>query len=297
MRAEFDGVTVFAPAKINLYLHLIGRRPDGYHLVDSLVAFADIGDRLTARSANALSLAVTGPEAQSLAGERDNLVLRAARLLADHAGISAGAALLLEKNLPVAAGIGGGSADAAAALRVLRDLWRLALDDTALAWLGERLGADVPVCLYRRAAWLAGIGDRIGFAPDLPAAGILLVNPRRPLATRAVFNARRGPFGGKATRFAAMPLGATALAQALASLRNDLTEAAVELVPEIGEILAVLGRLPGALIARMSGSGATCFALFSDRAAAERGRTALTAETPGWWCAAGALIAASCVSR
>lgn len=297
MRAKFDGVTVFAPAKINLCLHLIGRRPDGYHLVDSLVAFADIGDRLTVRPAGTLSLEVIGPEAEGLAGERENLVLRAARLLADHAEIDAGAALLLEKNLPVAAGIGGGSADAAAALRGLRDFWRLAVDDAALARLGERLGADVPVCVYRRAARVAGVGDRMEFAPDLPAAGILLVNPRRPLGTAAVFNARRGAFGGEAMRCATMPRDATALARALAPLRNDLTEAAVELVPEIGEILAMLGRLSGALIARMSGSGATCFALFSDRGAAERGRAELAAEMPGWWCAAGTLIAASRVSR
>ena len=285
--------TVFAPAKINLYLHLIGRRPDGYHLVDSLVAFADIGDRLTVRPASAVSLELIGDEAEGLAAERDNLVLRAARLLADHAGISVGAALLLEKNLPVASGIGGGSADAAAALRALRDLWRVAMDDAALARLGERLGADVPVCVYGRAAWVAGVGDRVEFAPDVPAAGVLLVNPRRPLATGAVFNARRGPFGSTAMRFAPMPRDAAALAQALAPLRNDLTEAAIELVPEIGEILAVLGRLSGALIARMSGSGATCFALFADRAAAERGRDELAVEQPGWWCAAGALIAES----
>ena len=263
--------TVFAPAKINLYLHLIGRRPDGYHLVDSFVAFADIGDRLTVRPAGTVSLEIIGDEAEGLAAERDNLVLHAARLLADHAGISIGAGLLLEKNLPVASGIGGGSADAAAALRALRDLWRIAVDDAALARLGERLGADVPVCVYGRAAWVAGIGDCVEFAPDVPAAGVLLVNPRRPLATGAVFNTRRGPFGSAAMRFAPMPRDAAALAQALASLRNDLTEAAMELIPEIGEILAVLGRNSGALIARTSGSGATCFALFADRAAAERG--------------------------
>jgi 4-diphosphocytidyl-2-C-methyl-D-erythritol kinase len=289
--------TVFAPAKINLYLHLIGRRPDGYHLVDSLVAFADIGDRLTVRPASALSLKVVGHEAEGLAGEPDNLVLRAARLLAHYAGINAGAAFLLEKNLPVAAGIGGGSADAAAAFRALRALWRVAIDDATLARLGERLGADIPVCVYSRTAWVAGVGDRIEFAPDLPRAGVLLVNPRRRLPTGAVFNARRGPFGGKAIRFAPMPHEPASLAQALTPLRNDLTEAAVELVPEIGEILTLLSRISGALIARMSGSGATCFALFADRVTAERARAELTDEKPGCWSAAGTLVAANHISR
>jgi len=285
-------VTAFAPAKVNLYLHLTGRRADGYHLLDSLVAFADIGDRVTARPAPSLSLEVSGPEAASLADEGDdNLVLRAARLLAEHAGIGpAGAALRLEKNLPVAAGVGGGSSDAAAAMRALCMLWRLTIDETTLAALGAQLGADVPACLYARAAWVGGIGERIEPAPDLPQAGIVLANPRRKLRTAAVFKARRGPVGGAVERLAPMPLDAAALARALVLRRNDLTEAATGLVPEISEILAALALLPGALIARMSGSGATCFALFADRAAAKRAGTELAAEKPRWWCAAGALL-------
>ena len=186
--------TAFAPAKVNLYLHLIGRRPDGYHLLDSLIAFADIGDRITAEPATTLSLEITGPEAASLANSgQDNLVLRAARLLADHTGTARGAALLLEKNLPVAAGIGGGSSDAAAALRLLAALWQLSIGEEALGGLGARLGADLPVCLYGRAAWVCGTGERIEPAPDLPEAGILLANPRKELPTAAVFAARTGP--------------------------------------------------------------------------------------------------------
>jgi 4-diphosphocytidyl-2-C-methyl-D-erythritol kinase len=290
-------VTGFAAAKVNLYLHVIGRRADGYHLIDSLVAFADIGDRVTARPAASLSLEVGGPEAAGLVGlGEDNLVLRAARLLADHAGVAAGAALHVEKNLPVAAGIGGGSSDAAAALRALCELWRVEIDEETLARLGARLGADVPVCLAARAAWVGGIGERIEPAAALPPAGILLANPRIALPTAAVFAARRGPFGD-AGRFAAMPQDAAGLSGALKPRRNGLTDTAIGLVPEIGAVLATLARLPGTLIARMSGSGATCFALFADRAAAELARTALAAAEPRWWCADGGFVAGKGLSR
>jgi 4-diphosphocytidyl-2-C-methyl-D-erythritol kinase len=289
-------VAAFAAAKVNLYLHVVGRRPDGYHLLDSLIAFADIGDRITAEPAAALSLAVAGPQAAGLAGVGDdNLVLRAARLLAEHTGEDRGAALFLEKNLPVAAGIGGGSSDAAAALRALTALWRLSIGEEALRRLGARLGADLPACLHGRAAWVGGIGEHVEPAPDLPRAGILLANPRRKLATAAVFAARQGPFG-EAGRFAPMPEDAVGLARALMARRNDLTAAALGLVPEIGAILARLARLPGALIARMSGSGATCFALFRDPGAAKEARASLEAAEPGWWCAAGGLVAGARLS-
>lgn len=292
-------VAAFAPAKVNLYLHITGRRADGYHLLDSLVAFADIGDALTVRPAAALSLEIGGPEGPALAGVGgDNLVLRAARLLARHAGIAEpGAAFRLVKNLPVAAGIGGGSSDAAAALRALCGLWRVAIGETGLARLATRLGADVPVCLYGRPAWVGGIGDEIEPAGALPPCGIVLANPRRPQPTAAVFAARRGPFGRPAPRFSEMPRDAEGLAALLARWRNDLTEAAAGLVPEIGAVLDALGRLPGALLARMSGSGATCFALFPDRAAAARGAAALAEAAPQWWCSAGALLAESVLSR
>jgi 4-diphosphocytidyl-2-C-methyl-D-erythritol kinase len=283
-------VTAFAPAKVNLYLHVTGRRPDGYHLIDSLVAFADSGDRLTAEPAAALSLEVTGPEAARIAAAGDdNLVLRAARLLADHAGIMAGAALRLEKNLPVAAGIGGGSSDAAATLRMLVRLWRLSIDEQRLRSLGARLGADLPACLCGGAVWVGGIGDRVEPAAALPRAGLLLANPRKELPTAMVFASRRGPFSD-AGRFAPMPADVFELARALMQRRNDLTAAAVSRVPEIGAVLARLGQLPGALLARMSGSGASCFALFADRAAAERARSALAAIEPDWWSVAGGFV-------
>ena len=290
-------VTAFAPAKVNLYLHVTGRRPDGYHLLDSLVAFADIGDRVTAEPAEHLSLTMSGPEAGCLGSlGHDNIVLRAGRLLACHFGIGAGAALHLEKNLPVAAGIGGGSSDAAAALRALTELWKLRIEDATLRALAARLGADVPACVSGRAAWVTGIGEQVALAAALPKAGILLVNPRRELPTASVFAARRGSFG-EPGRFQAIVADAEQLAQLLTSRRNDLTEAATRLVPEIGVILARLGALPETLLARMSGSGATCFALFRDREAAARARTVIAAAEPSWWCAAGGFVAVDELSR
>lgn len=281
-------VRAFAPAKINLYLHVVGRRADGYHLLDSLIAFADIGDTITATPADALMLSVDGPEAAGLGD--DNLVLRAARLLKERGGIDAGAALHLEKRLPAAGGIGGGSSDAAAALRALSHLWGRPLDDGALLALALDLGADVPACVGGRPVWVGGIGEQLEPAAFLPAAGIVLANPRRPLPTADVFRRRAGPFSSPA-RFDPVPGDAAGLAAALASRRNDLTETAVALLPEIGAVLDRLAELPGALLARMSGSGATCFALFADRAMALAGR-ALAAAEPGWWTAAGALLSA-----
>ncbi len=290
-------VAAFAPAKVNLYLHLLGVRADGYHLVDSLVAFADIGDRVTARASAALTVEIEGPQAASLAGlGEDNLMLRAARLLAGHVGIAAHAALHLQKNLPVAAGIGGGSSDAAATLRALCALWRVPVDEAHLRRLGARLGADVPACLHAGAAWIAGIGEQIEPEPLLPSAGIVLVNPQIALPTAAVFAARRGPFG-YAGRFSPMPQDAAGLAAVLGSLRNDLTAAAIGIAPEIGAVLAALARLPGALMARMSGSGATCFALFANRLKAERAGAAIAKAELGWWSAAGAFVAAERLSR
>ena len=289
-------VTLFAPAKINLYLHVTGRRADGFHLLDSLVAFADIGDRLTAIKAKTLSLAIRGPEAAALAGLGDqNLVLRAARKLAaaiDASSRNRGAAMSLEKRLPTAAGIGGGSSDAAATLRLLNDLWGRPLDETALARLAAKLGADVPACLAGCPVWVGGIGERLEPAVGLPPVGILLANPRRQLATADVFRARSGPFSPPA-RFASMPRGAAAFAAALAGCRNDLTTAALTLMPEIADVLQRLGDLPGALLSRMSGSGATCFALFADRDAALRAEGQLARIEPGWWSAGGALLTAA----
>jgi 4-diphosphocytidyl-2-C-methyl-D-erythritol kinase len=283
-------VTAFAPAKINLYLHVTGRRADGYHLLDSLVVFADIGDTIAAAPAHRLSLAVTGPEAGALAGlGDDNLVLRAARRLAEQHGIAPRAALRLDKQLPVASGIGGGSSDAAAALRALAVLWARPLDLVAEA-IAIELGADVPACLAAGPVWVAGIGERLDPAPDLPPLGIVLANPRVVLPTANVFRARQGSFStGERPGLAGLDIAA--LIAALSGCRNDLTAAAVTLVPQIAAVLDRLAALPGALLTRMSGSGATCFALFADRSAARHAAAALQRTEPGWWSRAGTLLA------
>jgi 4-diphosphocytidyl-2-C-methyl-D-erythritol kinase len=284
-------LAAFAPAKINLYLHVVGRRSDGYHLLDSLVAFADVGDEIIAAPADALSLEVAGPEAEALTGlDEDNLVLRAARSLAAHYGIAPGAALRLDKHLPVASGIGGGSSDAAATLRVLAALWNLPLDKPTAMAIGSALGADVPACLAGGPVWVGGVGEMLEPAPRLPPLGIVLANPRRELATAAVFRARQRPFSTiEASR--AAPADAAALITFIQQCRNNLTEAAIGLVPEIASVLDRLAGLPHAYLARMSGSGATCFALFPDRDAAERAVAILAADQPRWWVRAGALLA------
>jgi len=269
----------FAPAKVNLFLRVTGRRDDGYHLLDSLAVFARIGDMVEAREADGLSLAIDGEEGDALAGDADNLVLRAARSLAGEAGIVPRAALRLSKRLPVASGIGGGSADAAAALRVLDALWRTGLDVPRLAQVALGLGADVPACLASRSVRMGGIGERLGAAPALPAFGMVLANPRVPLPTPAVFAARRGGFSPSAELPDAWA-DAASMARDLGALGNDLEAAAISLVPGIADVLAALAALPGCLLARMSGSGATCFGLFADPRAAARAADALPRE---WW--------------
>jgi len=275
-----------APAKLNLSLQIVGRRADGYHLLDGLVAFADIGDVVTAQAADTTQLAIEGRFASGLSAGPDNLVQRAAAALAAVAPTPRGAALRLVKYLPVASGIGGGAADAAAALRALQLLWRIDLPPSQLHAIAARLGADVPMCLASQPCWIAGVGDVLDKLPELPEAGLILANPGIPLATPSVFKRRSGAFS--ASKRFAIPATAAALAQALAATDNDLAEAAEACVPEIAALRRQLACLPGALLARMSGSGATCFALFESRAAAETALAPLKAAIPaGWWAAAG----------
>ncbi|GMG82080.1 4-(cytidine 5'-diphospho)-2-C-methyl-D-erythritol kinase [Paralimibaculum aggregatum] len=279
------GAAEFAPAKVNLYLHLRGRRADGYHLLESLAVFPRLGDRLWAEPAQRLSLAIDGPFAAGLPADGGNLVLRAAARLAEATGVRSGAALRLEKSLPVASGIGGGSADAAGALRLLARLWGVQVPEG----LALGLGADVPVCLAPRARVMSGIGERLAPAPRMPEAWILLVNPLVSVATGAVFAAlerREGPPGPPPP-----PAGFAdfaGLVDWLAAQRNDLAPAAIRCCPAIGEVLEALAPAP---LARMSGSGATCFALHADRAAALAAAARLRAARPGWWVAAAPLPA------
>jgi 4-diphosphocytidyl-2-C-methyl-D-erythritol kinase len=278
-----------ARAKINLHLHVVGRRPDGYHLLDSLVVFAGAADGLTVEPAEALSLSVTGPFAAGLDGEADNLVLRAARALAVHANVPPAGRLVLEKNLPIASGIGGGSADAAAALRLLDRFWGIGAGQRTLAAIAGGLGADVPVCVASQPALMAGIGEILAPAPALPEAGIVLVNPGVAVSTPAVFRARNGGFSAAAIWPEEGWKDAASLAASLHGTGNDLEAPALGLAPVIGEALAALASDPGCLLARMSGSGATCFGLYADAAAARRAAEAVG--RPGWWVWGGAISA------
>lgn len=273
-------VAEFAAAKVNLTLHVTGRRADGYHLLDSLVCFASVGDEVHAAPAAELSLKLTGPESAGLTAEPDNLVLRAARSMGQ------AASLVLDKRLPVASGIGGGSADAAATLRALARLTGAALPDPASV---VRLGADVPVCLSGRVCRMQGVGEVLAPAPALPPVWAVLANPRVQVATPDVFRAlalRDNP-----PMPSALPdwRDAQVLAAWLATQRNDLEPAAIAVAPAIGDVLALLRALPGTLLARMSGSGATCLALFASEAAAGDGAARLKARMPDWWVAAARL--------
>jgi 4-diphosphocytidyl-2-C-methyl-D-erythritol kinase len=268
-----------ARAKVNLYLRVTGRRADGYHLLDSLAVFADAKDIVTAGHAEDLTLDIRGAEAVALSGEPDNLVLRAARALAEATGRQPKAAITLTKLLPVASGIGGGSADAAAALRVLDALWETGLDDAALEAIAAKLGADVPVCIASRPARMMGVGEILFAAPELPACGLLLANPRIALPTPQVFRARRGEFSPPAEMPARLA-DAAALAEWLRPLGNDLQDAALSLCAAIAEVLSAIAAQPGCLLARMSGSGATCFGLFATPAQAQAAAKALPAD---WW--------------
>ncbi|WP_204115691.1 4-(cytidine 5'-diphospho)-2-C-methyl-D-erythritol kinase [Shimia biformata] len=278
MRAE-----AFAPAKINLTLHVTGQRADGYHLLDSLVGFADIGDRVTAEKGKGLSLTVSGPMADGVPTDGTNLILKAARLMAPDGD----AALSLEKHLPATSGIGGGSSDAAAALTALSRLW-----DTPLPPLEKiaSLGADVPVCLSHVPQRLRGIGEDLTPLPPLPPCEILLVNPGIAVATPPVFAAlstkTNPPMPDTLPKWG----DARALATWLHMMRNDLHKPAATLVPEIDAVLDALEET-NCLIARMSGSGATCFALYEPgRGNAQRAANTLTQVHPNWWVAAGKLL-------
>lgn len=253
-----------APAKLNLALHVRGKLPDGRHAIETLFAFCTDGDRVDADLAGDVTLEVVGPFARGLSG--NNLVLTAANALGESAGVGQGAALRLAKNLPVASGIGGGSADAAAALRLLTRLW--GIDPVYATAVAPALGADVPACLLSLTARGEGAGDHLALVDDPSIAGtpVLLVNPLLPLSTGAVFASWNGVDRGS--------LGDWRKG------RNDLEAPARALVPTIGDILAWLAAQPGATFTRMSGSGATCFALFADEAARDAAADACPAI---WW--------------
>jgi 4-diphosphocytidyl-2-C-methyl-D-erythritol kinase len=264
-----------APAKVNLTLHVTGQRADGYHLLDSLVVFTETGDRLHFAPADALSLGVTGPMAKGLPSDPTNLVLRAAALMG-----GCGAMITLEKHLPVAAGLGGGSSDAAAALRGLARLCNRALPDLREV---ARLGADLPVCLAPRPRRMGGIGEVLAEVPQLPPFWLVLANPGVAVATPAVFAALADKTGKPMPQTLPRCASAAELASFLRMQRNDLELPARHLAPVIGKVLAALAAQPGCLVARMSGSGATSFGIFADPLHAAAAARAIAAAEPGWW--------------
>lgn len=270
-----ERIDEFAPAKVNLTLHVTGRREDGYHLLDSLVVFADIGDWISAAAASSNTLTVTGPRSAGVPSDGSNLVLKAAALMAESP-----AAITLDKQLPAASGIGGGSADAAATLRALARLHDHPVPEAEAVL---RLGADVPVCLAGRAVRMSGIGEELAEVPPLPPLPAVLVNPGVEVSTPEVFRRleRRDnpPMPG-------IPEGVgrvAAFAKWLKAQRNDLEAPACAVAPEVAQVLDRLWNMPGNLLARMSGSGATCFGLFEDTAAADSAAASLRRAEPGWW--------------
>ncbi len=278
--------TAFAAAKVNLYLHVAPPTPDGYHPIASLMAFADVGDTVRAAPADALSMTIDGPFGQGLSAGPDNLVLRAAAALLARAGrADAGAALVLTKALPIAAGLGGGSSDAGAALRLINALLGLGFDEPALEDVAAEIGADGAACLRGRMLLAEGRGERLSPAPAMPPLPAVLVNPGVPSPTGPVYRAYDASGApGLADRADHAPFVAVRdVAFWLAACRNDLEPPALALEPRIGEALVALRAGPESLLVRMSGSGATCFALCEDEASAEALAARIAAQHPAWW--------------
>jgi 4-diphosphocytidyl-2-C-methyl-D-erythritol kinase len=282
-------LTERARAKVNLTLHVKGRRADGYHDLDSLVVFADCADTLTLMPASALALRVSGPRAAECGNLNDNLILKAARALSERVSGLATGTFDLDKHLPAAAGIGGGSADAAAALRLLAQTNGLGLDDPRVVEAARATGADVPVCLRSSACVMRGVGERLSGVSMPPLPGVL-INPGVPVATKDVFAALAlkpgDPFGPD--RRAAQTnwphtTSAADWVRAITSGRNDLEPPALRIQPVIGDVLAALAASDGCLLARMSGSGATCFGLFRDDVAVRDAARKIGGRAPRWW--------------
>jgi 4-diphosphocytidyl-2-C-methyl-D-erythritol kinase len=284
-------------AKVNLTLRVVGRRVDGYHDLESVVAFADCADRLSLTSGTSLTLKTIGPLAQACGETADNLVLKAARLLGERVPDLKLGDFILDKTLPVAAGIGGGSADAAAALRLLAQVNGLAIDDSRLIEVARLTGADVPVCLGSRACVMTGVGETL-LPLCLPKLPCVMVNPRVPVATKDVFAAlglRNGELLVGVTdvfRATAWPEDGASIAdwvEVLAASSNDLEAPAMRIQPVIGEVLSALSATNGAWLARMSGSGATCFAIYENTPEAQRAAQRIELDHPQWWVHAGVL--------
>jgi 4-diphosphocytidyl-2-C-methyl-D-erythritol kinase len=283
-RGATQSICEGAPAKVNLTLHVIGKRSDGYHELQSLVVFADLCDELTFTEAPSDSLTVEGPFAGDLDGE--NLILKAKRAVSFWLGFEISGHFQLQKNIPVAAGLGGGSADAAAAIRALLAAYDVSPDIAALADRAAAIGADVPVCLRSRAAMMAGLGEKVAPLENAAPLPAILVNPGVGLSTAAVFKQLGAPSYLTSPKSTPAVFGWRNAAEAAAYLkdgRNDLQTSAIALAPAIGEVLKSISALPGCLLARLSGSGATCFGLFPTKAEADAAANALRKTHPAWW--------------
>lgn len=286
-------VTELALGKVNLDLLITGKRPDGYHELDSMVVFTELADELVIEPADELSLAIDGPFADVIdVAPQQNLVMRAAKMFRQFTWTDAGAKIRLTKNLPVAAGIGGGSADAAACLRALNRFWQTGRSDFVLRELSLELGADMAVCMYSKPARMRGLGERVDPVRGLPELWLLLVNPLQPLSTAAVFGNLTVPDEPRlrAAGFPARP-SPVQIGYWLSYTRNDLEPPAIDLMPGIATILAELAAYDACVIARMSGSGPTCFGLFLDQNACEQASAELREKLPDHWIACTRTIA------
>ena len=281
--------SITAPAKINLCLHVVGRRRDNYHLISSLVVFLDVFDIVSATESPVLKLNLKGPFAKHLRSGDNNSVIRAAKGLQKLSGITKGAEITLTKNLPISAGIGGGSADSAATIKLLLELWGVNIAEKRIMQLGQSLGADVPICLTAKPAFVSGIGEKIKIIQRFPKIWVLLVNPGKGVLTKKIFN----DFGRQYSEYLLMrsaPFSIRGLIQFLKTSNNDLTLLATRYVPEIKKILKDIGATKGCLISRMSGSGATCFGIFSDKQNVIKAKKTLLQSNPNYWVACGQVV-------
>ncbi len=280
-RSPSKVISMAAPAKINLYLNIIGKLNETYHELDSLVGFATYGDKVFVRDCEDFRLEISGPFSQMLPPEKNNLVIKAAKELARETNYARGAYIKLVKNLPISSGIGGGSADAAATLKALNRLWGIKLKKEDLMTVGLKLGSDVPVCVKGKPARIGGRGEKIFSFEGFPKCGILLVNPRVPIPTIDVFKT----FQGKYSNYVEIPKinDIEALIEFLSTQKNDLQETSVKIAPVLQVILNILSDEPNCRLARVSGSGATCFGIFNDEHSAALSARAISSRFKEWW--------------
>lgn len=271
-----------AKPKVNLFLHVTGKREDGYHLLESLVIFPDGGDELIVSESDELTLSVSGPFADDTGDISGNLVLKAARLLQQHTGCSLGAEIELVKNLPVASGIGGGSADAATALHLLSDLWKCALSRDELQDMGLSLGADVPACVLEKPLLMSGIGEKLSEINRFPSFHLLLINSKTKISTPEIFRNLTIPLD--VPKLETYEFATTDdLLASLKLCRNDLQPAALKIAPEISKVLSLMEMQAGCQLAQMSGSGATCFGIFESKNETDAAALKIALECPDWW--------------